>query len=155
VHGKEDTLVTIQIDLMLARQFNMTYTDADNTQKFPYIIHRTSLGCYERTIALRLEKTRGRLPMWLSPEQVRVLPIATRRANTQRRACQAQSGGLRCTIDERNEKIGYKIREGQMEKIPYIRSSGQRVEAGSVAVRSRRTRQRFDACRGFHRRGGR
>ncbi len=146
VHGKEDTLVTIQIDLMLARKFEMTYTDSDNTQKYPYIIHRTSLGCYERTIALLLEKYAGALPMWLSPEQIRVLPIGMSQseyANGVLRKLKA--AGLRCTIDERNEKIGYKIREAQMEKIPYMLVLGEKeIEQGGVAVRSRR-----DGDKGF------
>lgn len=140
VHGKEDTLVTVQIDLMLAHQFEMTYTDADNTQKYPYIIHRTSLGCYERTIALLLEKYAGALPMWLSPEQVRILPIG----NTQSEYANGvlkklKSAGLRCEIDERNEKIGYKIREAQLEKVPYMLVIGDKeIEANGVAVRSRK-----------------
>ena len=127
VHGK---------DLMLARKFEMTYTDSDNTQKYPYIIHRTSLGCYERTIALLLEKYAGALPMWLSPEQIRVLPIGMSQseyANGVLRKLKA--AGLRCTIDERNEKIGYKIREAQMEKIPYMLVLGEKeIEQGGVAV---------------------
>ncbi|MEM1484780.1 threonine--tRNA ligase [Oscillospiraceae bacterium PP1C4] len=140
VHGKEDTLVTVQIDLMLARQFGMTYTDADNTQKHPYIIHRTSLGCYERTIALLLEKYAGALPMWLSPEQVRILPIGDAQSEFARGVLKKlNAAGLRCTMDERNEKIGYKIREAQLEKIPYMLVIGDKeIEANSVAVRSRR-----------------
>ncbi len=140
VHGKEDTLVTIQIDLMLARQFNMTYTDADNTQKYPYIIHRTSMGCYERTIALLLEKYAGALPMWLSPEQIRVLPIGDGQSEYANEVLKKlKAAGLRCTIDERNEKIGYKIREAQLEKIPYMLVIGDKeVEQGGVAVRSRK-----------------
>lgn len=140
VHGKEDTLVTIQIDLMLAHNFEMTYTDADNTQKYPYIIHRTSLGCYERTIALLLEKYAGALPMWLSPEQIRVLPIGDAQSEYANGVLKKlRAAGLRCTIDERNEKIGYKIREAQLEKIPYMLVIGDKeIEADSVAVRSRR-----------------
>ncbi len=140
VHGKEDTLATVQIDLMLARQFEMTYTDADNTKKYPYIIHRTSLGCYERTIALLLEKYAGALPMWLSPEQIRVLPIGEAQSEYANGVLkQLKAAGLRCKIDERNEKIGYKIREAQLEKVPYMLVIGDKeVEADSVAVRSRR-----------------
>lgn len=140
VHGKEDTLITIQIDLMLARQFNMTYTDADNTQKYPYIIHRTSLGCYERTIALLLEKYAGALPMWLSPEQIRLLPIGDAQASyAEEVKKKLGAAGLRCTVDKRNEKIGYKIREAQLEKIPYMLVIGEKeVEQGGVAVRSRK-----------------
>lgn len=146
VHGKEDTLVTIQIDLMLARKFEMTYTDSDNTQKYPYIIHRTSLGCYERTIALLLEKYAGALPMWLSPEQIRVLPIGMSQSEYANGVlAKLKAAGLRCTIDEHNEKIGYKIREAQMEKIPYMLVLGEKeIEQGGVAVRSRR-----DGDKGF------
>lgn len=146
VHGKEDTLVTIQIDLMLARKFEMTYTDSDNTQKYPYIIHRTSLGCYERTIALLLEKYAGALPMWLSPEQIRVLPIGMSQSEYANGVlAKLKAAGLRCAIDERNEKIGYKIREAQMEKIPYMLVLGEKeIEQGGVAVRSRR-----DGDKGF------
>lgn len=140
VHGKEDTLVTVQIDLMLAHQFEMTYTDADNTQKYPYIIHRTSMGCYERTIALLLEKYAGALPMWLSPEQIRILPIGNTQSEYANRVMkQLKAAGLRCQIDERNEKIGYKIREAQLEKVPYMLVIGDKeIEAGGVAVRSRK-----------------
>ncbi len=140
VHGKEDTLATVQIDLMLARQFEMTYTDADNTKKYPYIIHRTSLGCYERTIALLLEKYAGALPMWLSPEQIRILPIGDAQSEYANGVLkQLKAVGLRCEIDERNEKIGYKIREAQLEKVPYMLVIGDKeVAADSVAVRSRR-----------------
>ena len=146
VHGKEDTLVTIQIDLMLAHKFEMTYTDSDNTQKYPYIIHRTSLGCYERTIALLLEKYAGALPMWLSPEQIRVLPIGMSQSEYANGVLhKLKAAGLRCTIDERNEKIGYKIREAQMEKVPYMLVLGEKeIEQGGVAVRSRR-----DGDKGF------
>ena len=140
VHGKEDTLITVQIDLMLARQFEMTYTDSDNTAKYPYIIHRTSIGCYERTMALLLEKYAGALPMWLSPEQVRLLPFgAEQSAYANEVLKKLRAGGLRCEIDERNEKIGYKIREAQLEKIPYMLVIGDKeIEQGAVAVRSRK-----------------
>ncbi|MEG1630682.1 MAG: threonine--tRNA ligase [Hydrogenoanaerobacterium sp.] len=139
VHGKEDTLCTVQIDLMLARQFDMTYVAQDGTKQYPYIIHRTSLGCYERTIALLLEKYAGALPMWLSPEQVRVLPIGDAQSEYANGVLEKlKKAGIRCTIDERREKIGYKIREAQMEKIPYMLVIGDKeVEALSVAVRSR------------------
>ncbi|MEG0116054.1 MAG: threonine--tRNA ligase, partial [Hydrogenoanaerobacterium sp.] len=139
VHGKEDTLCTVQIDLMLARQFDMTYVAQDGTKQYPYIIHRTSLGCYERTIALLLEKYAGALPMWLSPEQVRVLPIGDAQSEYANGVlAKLKKAGIRCTIDERREKIGYKIREAQMEKIPYMLVIGDKeVEALSVAVRSR------------------
>lgn len=140
VHGKEDTLITVQIDLMLARQFEMTYIAADGTKQYPYIIHRTSLGCYERTIALLLEKYAGALPMWLSPEQVRVLPIGDAQSEyAQTVLARLKAAGIRCDIDERREKIGYKIREAQMEKIPYMLVIGDKeLESQAVAVRGRK-----------------
>ncbi|MCI8496732.1 MAG: threonine--tRNA ligase [Clostridiales bacterium] len=140
VHGKEDTLVTIQIDLMLARQFEMTYIDKDGSKQYPYIIHRTSLGCYERTIALLLEKYAGALPMWLSPEQVRVLPISERQMDGCEQIVKTlKAAGIRAELDTRNEKIGYKIREAQMEKVPYMLVVGDKeLESGTVSVRSRR-----------------
>lgn len=140
VHGKEDTLITIQIDQMLAEKFGMEFVDKDGVKKNPYIIHRTSLGCYERTLALLIEKYAGALPMWLMPEQVRVLPISERlhdQADEIKR--QLEEAGLEVTCDHRSEKIGYKIREAQLEKIPYMLVIGDKeVENGVVAVRSRR-----------------
>ena len=140
VHGKEDTLITIQIDQMLAEKFGMEYVDRDGQLKRPYIIHRTSLGCYERTLALLIEKYAGALPMWLMPEQVRVLPISDRLHGTADEiTAKLQAAGLRVTCDKRSEKIGYKIREAQMEKIPYMLILGDKeVEAGTVSVRGRR-----------------
>lgn len=140
VHGKEDTLITIQIDQMLAEKFGMEYVDRDGVKKNPYIIHRTSIGCYERTLALLLEKYAGAMPMWLSPEQVRVLPISERLFDKAAEINQKlKDAGIRSTMDERNEKIGYKIREAQMEKIPYMLIIGDKeVEAGTVSVRSRK-----------------
>ncbi len=140
VHGKEDTLCTVQIDLMLARQFNMTYTDTDSTQKYPYIIHRTSLGCYERTIALLLEKYAGALPLWLSPVQVEVLPISDKQLDYAKEVSAAlRKCGIRAEVDMRQEKIGYKIREAQLEKVPYMLVIGEKEQAeGAVAVRSRK-----------------
>lgn len=139
VHGKEDTLCTVQIDLMLARQFEMTYIAQDGSKQYPYIIHRTSLGCYERTIALLLEKYAGALPLWLAPEQVRVLPIGDAQSEYARDVLQKlKKAGIRCEIDERREKIGYKIREAQMDKIPYMLVIGEKeLEANAVAVRGR------------------
>ena len=139
VFGKEDTLVTIQIDMLLAQRFGMEYTDADGQKKHPYIIHRTSLGCYERTLAYLLEEYAGALPTWMAPEQVRVLPV-TDRANEYANQVASELGdmGFRVEVDERNEKIGKKIREAQMEKIPYMLVVGDRdVEGGTVAVRHR------------------
>ena len=140
VHGKEDTLITIQIDMMLAKQFDMTYTVKDNTQKYPYIIHRTSLGCYERTIAMLLEKYAGALPMWLSPVQAKILPISERQLDRCREILkELRAAGLRVELDERSEKIGYKIREAQLEKVPYMLIVGDKeAESGTVSVRSRK-----------------
>ena len=139
VFGKEDTLVTIQIDLLLAKQFGMEYVDADGQKKTPYIIHRTSLGCYERTLAYLIEKYAGALPTWMAPEQVRLLTI-TDRANDYAYEYQKQlrAAGFRVEVDDRNEKIGKKIRDGQIEKIPYMLVIGdQEAASGEVNVRHR------------------
>ncbi len=140
VHGKEDTLVTVQIDFQLAERFGMTYVDADGQTKYPYVIHRTSLGCYERTLALLIEKYAGALPMWLMPEQVRILPLSDRLIpDAKGIEAKLQQAGLRVTTDTRSEKIGYKIREAQLEKIPYMLVVGDKeLEQGTVAVRSRK-----------------
>ncbi len=140
VFGKEDTLITIQVDQMLAEKFGMEYVDKDGTKKHPYIIHRTSIGCYERTLALLIEKYEGAFPLWLAPEQVRVLPISERLMDKASEVTQQlKDAGLRCELDTRNEKIGYKIREAQMQKIPYMLIIGDReAEAGLVSVRSRK-----------------
>jgi len=140
VYGKEDTLITIQIDFQLAERFGMVYMDADGQKKHPVVIHRTSLGCYERTLALLIEKYAGALPTWMAPEQVRVLPI-TDRANTHSLSlAEILSGyGIRCEVDTRNEKIGFKIREAQMQKVPYMLVIGDKeIENDLVAVRSRK-----------------
>ena len=139
VHGKEDTLITIQIDQMLAENFGMEYTDADGSKKNPYIIHRTSLGCYERTLALLIEKYAGAFPVWLAPEQARLLPIADRHHEAAQQIVDRLSKlGLRVTADYRSEKTGYKIREAQMEKIPYMLVMGDKeVEDGTLSVRKR------------------
>ena len=139
VFGKEDTLVTIQIDMLLAKQFGMEYVDADGQKKTPYIIHRTSMGCYERTLAYLIEEYAGALPTWMAPEQVRILTI-TDRANDYAYSLREklQALGCRVEVDERNEKIGKKIREAQMEKVPYMLVVGDRdVESGTVSVRHR------------------
>ena len=140
VFGKEDTLITIQIDQMLAEKFGMEYVDKDGKKKNPYIIHRTSIGCYERTLALLIEKYAGALPMWLMPEQVRVLPISDRLHDNAKEVEKTLSAaGIRVTTDMRSEKIGYKIREAQLEKIPYMLIIGDKeVESGTVSVRSRK-----------------
>ena len=139
VHGKEDTLITIQIDQMLAENFGMEYTDADGSKKNPYIIHRTSLGCYERTLALLIEKYAGAFPVWLAPEQARLLPIADRHHEAAQQVVDRLSKlGLRVTADYRSEKTGYKIREAQMEKIPYMLVMGDKeIEDGTLSVRKR------------------
>lgn len=139
VHGKEDTLITIQIDQVLAEKFGMEYIDVDGSKRTPYIIHRTSIGCYERTLALLIEKYAGALPCWLMPTQVVVMPITDRTADYARSiAKNLEQAGIRVETDLRNEKIGYKIREAQLEKIPYMLIVGDKeAEAEVVAVRSR------------------
>ena len=141
VFGKEDTLITIQIDQMLAEKFGMEYVDKDGQKRNPYIIHRTSIGCYERTLALLIEKYAGAFPAWLAPVQVKILPIADRHheyANEVMRKLQ-DAGVIRVEIDDRAEKIGYKIREAQLEKVPYMLVLGDKdIEEGAVSVRSRK-----------------
>ncbi len=139
VYGKEDTLITIQIDQMLAEKFGMEYVDRDGQKKNPYIIHRTSIGCYERTLALLIEKYAGAFPMWLAPTQVKILPIADRHFDYAYDVKkQLEAKGMRVEIDDRNEKIGYKIREARLQKVPYMLVIGDsEVEAGAVAVRQR------------------
>ena len=140
VFGKEDTIVTIQIDMLLAERFGMEYVDVDGTKKNPYIIHRTSLGCYERTLAYLIEKYAGALPLWMSPEQVRILPVTDRaREYGECIAKRLDDIGIRVTVDNRNEKIGYKIRQAQLEKIPYFFIVGDKeVEDNTVSLRSRK-----------------
>ena len=140
VFGKEDTIVTIQIDMLLAEKFGMYYIDSDGQKKLPYIIHRTSLGCFERTLAYMLERFAGALPLWLSPEQVRILPISETLADKAKEIeAQLTAAGIRTTVDFRSEKIGYKIREAQLDKIPYMLVIGQKeAENGTVSVRSRK-----------------
>ena len=139
VFGKEDTLITIQIDQMLAEKFGMEYVDRDGAKKNPYIIHRTSIGCYERTLALLIEKYAGAFPLWLAPEQVRILPIADRHHDYAYEVkAKLEALGMRVEVDTRNEKIGYKIREARLEKLPYMLTVGDaEVENGSVSVRTR------------------
>ena len=139
VFGKEDTLITIQVDQMLAEKFGMEYVDRDGTKKHPYIIHRTSIGCYERTLALLIEKYAGAFPVWLAPVQVKLLPIADRHHDyAYEVAKRLEDAGIRCEVDTRSEKTGYKIREAQLEKVPYMLIVGDKdVEAGSVSVRKR------------------
>ena len=139
VFGKEDTLITIQIDQLLAEQFGMEYVDVDGNKRRPYIIHRTSMGCYERSLALIIEKFAGALPLWMSPEQVRILPISDRHHEAANDLLsKLKAVGIRASADLRNEKIGYKIREAQMEKTPYMLVMGDKeVEEGTVSVRLR------------------
>ncbi|MBE6557141.1 MAG: threonine--tRNA ligase [Ruminococcaceae bacterium] len=141
VFGKEDTIVTIQVDMLLAKKFGMEYTDSNDARVTPYIIHRTSMGCYERTLALLLEKYAGALPMWMAPEQIRFLPIGDEQsAYAHTLADRLTALGMRVTVDDRNEKIGYKIRAAQLEKIPYMAVIGDKeIADGAVAVRSRKT----------------
>jgi len=141
VHGKEDTLITIQVDQMLAQQFDMEYTDRDGKKKNPYIIHRTSIGCYERTLALLIEKYAGAFPVWLAPVQAKFLPIADRHLDYayEVKKALAEKGILRTEVDDRSEKLGYKLREAQLEKVPYMIVVGDKdIENGTVSVRSRK-----------------
>ncbi|MCQ2478080.1 MAG: threonine--tRNA ligase [Clostridia bacterium] len=139
VFGKEDTLITIQIDQMLAVKFGMEYVDRDGTKKNPYIIHRTSIGCYERTLALLIEKYAGAMPMWLAPVQVKLLSIADRHLDYAYEVKKKlEEKGIRVEIDPRNEKIGYKIREARLEKVPYMCIIGDsELENGTLSVRKR------------------
>ena len=139
VFGKEDTIVTIQVDMLLAKKFGMEYTDSDNTQKTPYIIHRTSLGCYERTLALILEKYAGALPVWLAPTQVTVIPVvADFNGYGAEVVKRMKAAGIRAELDDRNEKLGYRIREAQLAKTPYMIVVGEdEMSSDSVTVRAR------------------
>lgn len=139
VYGKEDTMITIQWDALLAEQFDMYYIDANGDKVRPYIIHRTSMGCYERTLAWLIEKYAGKFPTWLCPEQVRVLPISDKyekyAAEVEK---ELKANGLLCSVDNRSEKIGYKIREARLDKLPYMLVVGQQEEEQhTVSVRSR------------------
>lgn len=139
VYGKEDTMITIQLDMFLAERFDMYYIDQNGDKKRPYIIHRTSLGCYERTLAWLIEKYAGKFPTWLCPEQVRVLPISDKYMDyAQSVLAELKKNGIDATVDGRSEKIGYKIREARMDKLPYMLVvGGKEEEAGLVSVRSR------------------
>lgn len=140
VYGKEDTLITIQVDMFLSERFDMTYIDENGEKVYPYIIHRTSIGCYERTMALLIEKFKGAFPVWMAPEQVRVMSLTDRtenEANAMRD--KLRYAGIRAESDVRSEKIGYKIRAAQLDKIPYMLIIGDKEkDAGVVAVRSRK-----------------
>ena len=140
VFGKEDTIVTIQIDMLLAQKFGMEYTDADGQKKTPYIIHRTSLGCYERTLAYLIEKYAGALPLWMMPLQVRVMPITDRAHDYAKElVAKLEAVNIHAEADCRSEKLGYKIREAQLQKVPYMLVVGDRdIENGTVSVRTRK-----------------
>lgn len=139
VYGKEDTMITIQWDAIIAEQFDMYYIDQNGDKVRPYIIHRTSLGCYERTLAWLIEKYAGLFPTWLCPEQVRVLPISEKYHEYAKKVeAELKDNGVRCSVDERAEKIGYKIREARLDRVPYLLVVGQKEEEeGLVSVRSR------------------
>ena len=139
VYGKEDTMITIQLDMFLAERFDMTYVDRDGEKKRPFIIHRTSMGCYERTLAWLIEKYEGKFPTWLCPEQVRVLPISEKYEDYAKEVAAAlREAGVLVTVDNRSEKIGFKIREARLAKLPYMLVVGQKEEEDrTVSVRSR------------------
>ena len=139
VYGKEDTMITIQWDALLAEQFDMYYIDENGEKQRPYIIHRTSMGCYERTLAWLIEKYAGMFPTWLCPEQVRVIPISEKFNDyAQKVEAQMKEAGIRCSVDGRSEKMGYKIREARLERVPYMLIVGAKEEEeGKVSVRSR------------------
>lgn len=139
VYGKEDTMITVQLDFALSEQYDMYYVDKNGDKKRPYIIHRTSIGCYERTLAWLIEKYEGNLPTWLCPEQVRVLPISEKYEVYANKVCEElKNNNILATVDHRSEKIGYKIRDSRMNRVPYMLVVGQKEEEdGTVSVRSR------------------
>ena len=141
VYGKEDTLVTIQIDMLLAERFGMYYVDKDGQKKLPYIIHRTSLGCYERTLAYMIERFNGVMPLWLAPEQVRLLPIGEAHVEyAQKLADKMTARGMRVTVDADDINIGTKIKKARLERLPYMFIIGDKeVESNTLSVRSRKT----------------
>lgn len=140
VHGKEDTIITVQIDFALAERFDMSYVDKDGEKKRPYIIHRSSIGCYERTLAMLIEKYAGALPTWIAPVQAKILPLSDKYADYADSVVnKLRSNGVRVEVDHRAEKIGYKIREARLERVPYIVVVGEKEqENGEVSVRSRK-----------------
>ena len=139
VHGKEDTIITVQLDNTIAEKFDMYYVDKDGEKKRPYIIHRSSIGCYERTLAMLIEQFAGQFPTWLCPEQVRILPISDKFHDYGNKILEElKANGIRASVDERAEKIGYKIREARLERIPYQIIIGQKEkENNAISVRSR------------------
>ena len=145
VHGKEDTLITIQIDFAAGESFEMQYIDVDGTKQFPYVIHRSSIGCYERTLAFLIEKYAGAFPLWMCPVQVKILPITDRTLGYAKQVAEKLTlVGIRCEVDTRNEKIGYKIREAKLEKTPYVLVVGDKeAEDGSVNVNKRGVEEKY------------
>ena len=139
VYGKEDTMITIQWDALLAEQFDMYYIDENGEKKRPCIIHRTSVGCYERTLAWLIEKYAGMFPTWLCPEQVRVIPISEKFHDYAAKVeAELKENGIRCSVDQRSEKMGYKIREARLNRVPYMLIVGAKEEEEQkVSVRSR------------------
>lgn len=139
VYGKEDTMITIQLDMFLSERFDMYYVDKNGEKKRPYIIHRTSMGCYERTLAWLIEKYAGAFPTWLAPEQVRILPISEKfHAYGKEILAELKKNGILATMDDRAEKIGYKIREARLQKLPYMLVVGaNEEESKTVSVRKR------------------
>ncbi|MBE7083011.1 MAG: threonine--tRNA ligase [Clostridiales bacterium] len=140
VYGKEDTLITIQLDFAAAHSFEMTYIDENGTKQYPFVIHRSSIGCYERTLALLIEKYAGAFPFWICPVQIKVMSLTERTAEYASEIVEElKKFGLRAEVDNRNEKIGYKIREAQLEKVPYMFIVGDKEkEENKVSVRSRK-----------------
>ena len=139
VYGKEDTMITIQLDCAIAENFDMYYIDQNGEKKRPYIIHRTSLGCYERTLAWLIEKYAGKFPTWLCPEQVRILPISDKYAEYAEEVKQELArNGVDVTVDHRSEKIGFKIRDARLNRLPYMLVVGEKEASDrTVSVRSR------------------
>lgn len=139
VHGKEDTIITVQVDMFLAENFDMTYVDENGEKRRPYIIHRTSIGCYERTIALLIEKFAGAFPLWIAPVQVKVISLTDRNEESAKQISdKLYSYGIRTELDTRSETVGYKIRSAQLEKVPYMIVIGDKeAESGVVSVRRR------------------
>lgn len=140
VHGKEDTIITVQIDFALGERLGMTYIDKDGEKKIPFVIHRSSIGCYERTIATLIEKYAGAFPTWMSPVQAKVLPLSDKYADYADEVVRTlRKNGVRVEVDHRTEKIGYKIREARLERVPYILVVGEKEAANNeVSVRSRK-----------------
>jgi threonyl-tRNA synthetase len=139
VYGKEDTMITIQLDMFLAERYDMYYIDKDGSKKRPYIIHRTSMGCYERTLAWLIEKYAGKFPTWLCPEQVRVLPVSEKYADyAQEVFKELRRNGVDVTVDNSAERLGYKLRQAQLDRLPYMLVvGGKEEEEKTVSVRSR------------------